>query len=85
MYKSAKKKKGMVVGFVSFETAEQLEAATEVLTVNLQLGKQCFFHYCVKLFLLGLSCVLEGIAWEASGKWKQKIEGCRCPRPKLRQ
>ncbi|KAM7527920.1 hypothetical protein LguiB_031330 [Lonicera macranthoides] len=31
LYKSAKKKKGMIVGFVSFETAEQKKTAVEVL------------------------------------------------------
>lgn len=29
-YKSAKKKKGMLVGFVNFESAEQVKRATEV-------------------------------------------------------
>lgn len=29
-YKSAKKKKGMIVGFVSFETAEQVKSGVEV-------------------------------------------------------
>lgn len=33
-FKSAKKKKGMVVGFVSFESAEQLETAVEVSHVS---------------------------------------------------
>ena len=29
-FKSAKKRKGMLVGFVSFETAEQVKSAVEV-------------------------------------------------------
>lgn len=34
-FKSAKKKKGMIIGFVGFESAEQLNTAIEVLPVLL--------------------------------------------------
>lgn len=40
LYKSAKKKKGMIVGFVSFETAEQKNTAVEVYILSSQ--HQCY-------------------------------------------
>lgn len=32
-FKSAKKRKGMLIGFVSFETAEQVKSAVQVLVL----------------------------------------------------
>lgn len=50
-YKTAKKKKGMIVGFVSFETFEHVENATQVIICPVTCLYIFFFVFLVANFI----------------------------------
>lgn len=52
-YKTAKKKKGMIVGFVSFETFEHVENATQVIICAppCDLSLYFFLYFICKFYL----------------------------------
>ena len=65
VYKSAKKKKGMTVGFVNFESAEQVKRAMEVpcilhITVRVP-QKLAKLQYLYHLRFLNL--IVTGVGW----------------------
>ena len=73
-FKSAKKKKGMALGFVSFENAEQLQ---NVVKVSPHLHKHIILNFIV--FKLTCSLSLENLYVAGPGRnidWQQSYEGC---------
>ncbi|WOL16725.1 zinc finger CCCH domain-containing protein 24 isoform X1 [Canna indica] len=68
LYKTAKKKKGMTVGFVSFDNTEQLIKAIEVLKENSTCGKP------IKVAdAISRSCEKKSVMQKPSNQMKEKL------------